>query len=114
MPAYHDIVLKDIKLHVATRRKPLSFLRSILKVIRSGKPEGRYYQNNPPLVRKDGKFEFSIPLPKNVQEQIETAKKKGEVVRIMMPKGGIPVYAGDDMIEFVKAHERRGDINLTP
>lgn len=109
MATYHDIVLTDIQLHVATRRKPLSFIRSILKAIRSGKKQGRYYQNGIlPMGKEKGTADFTIPLPPEIQEEWIAAEKAGEIVRIITPKGGFPVYFGKDTIEFIEARRRRG------
>lgn len=100
---YHDIIMTDITLHARTFRKPLTWYRTILKSFRSGKP-GRAYFNNSIIRDKDGHVRISIPLPQAIQDQISAAKHAGKKVRIFVPKDGLPLLAGKDTIEFIKAH----------
>ncbi len=108
---YHDVFLTDIQIHVAKPRKPFSWYRVILKSLRNEKP-GRFFTKDFSIIRKNSTFEtrFRFPLPEEIKKQIEKARKSGKKIRLWMPKDGISVYPGKDVIEFLKA---RNKIRLT-
>lgn len=97
-----DILVTDINLHTIKPRKPVSLGRKISKSITSGKSE-RAFSSEIKIV-KDGTVEFAIPLG---DEVFLKAKKQGKQLRIMMPKEGIPIFPGDDVIERLKAKVKK-------
>lgn len=104
---YHDVFLTDIQMHVVKTRKPLPWYRAILKSFRNKKP-GRFFTKDFSIIKKDKTFEakISFPLPEEIRKQMEEAQKSGKKIRLWVPKNGIPVYPGKDIIEFLKS--RRG------
>lgn len=96
-----DIILTDVQLHIQRPRKPQTLLRKVLKYLRSGKPE-RAYSTELKTTSDDGTFEFVIPLSEEDRRRLE----RGEI-RLSMPKGGIPIFAGKDLIEYAKAHPEK-------
>jgi hypothetical protein len=50
---------------------------------------------------------MGFPLPPNLQKEKEMAEKSGKELRIFMPKGGIPVLYGQDLIERLNAKEKK-------
>ncbi len=102
---YLDILFTDIKLHTIKPRKPVSLGRKISKSITS-KKAGRAFSRNIKIT-KDGKLELSIPLGKEFIDALEKARKQGKQLRIIMPKNGIPVYFGKDVIERLQAVVKR-------
>jgi hypothetical protein len=95
------IFLTNIMLHVREQRQTYSFSRVAEK--------GRMYfpiENTKPKASTQAKekadFSLTIPLPQDLMDRAN----KGEVV-IMMPEGGIPIYAGPDTREFVARMNRK-------
>lgn len=97
--AKERIYLTDITLHVRQSRQTLSFAKVA--------PKGRLYS---PMTKpaisgaKDmgGTFEFSFNLPQDLHERIMR-----DEVELMIPKGGLPILASTDTMEFVKAREQK-------
>ena len=90
------IPLTDIQLHSNENTNPQSFERKIEKCLKSQKP-GRCYGEGIKL-NSDGTFEFSIPFPKEI---------KGRKVVFAIPKGGIPIYIGNDLREKMKSLHKK-------
>jgi len=104
---YHEVFLTDFQMHVSEPRKPLPWYRAILKSFRNKKP-GRFYAKNAKTdINEDGTFETSIPLPPATQEEIKKAKMSGKKIRFITPEGGIPIFAGKDLIEKVKSDRKK-------
>jgi len=89
-----DITITDIQLHSTKATNPKSLYRKIEKSIRNGKP-GRAFSNQIKL-NQNGTFNFSIPALK----EKEHSKNK---IRLLVPKDGIPVFAGKDLIVKIKS-----------
>jgi hypothetical protein len=101
-----DIVFTDIQLHVVKPRKPIPLSRAIEKSVRSGRL-GRAFTNNF-SIEENGKFSISFPTPPELEKVTADAKRRGKTVRYILPEGGIPVFAGKDMIEnLISKMERR-------
>lgn len=90
------IPLTDIQLHSNKSANPQSFERKIEKSLKGQKP-GRCYGEGLRL-NSDGTFEFSIPLPMEI---------KGRKVIFAIPKEGLPIYAGKDLIEKMKSLHKK-------
>lgn len=96
------LLLTDIKLHTKVMN-PSSVGKNIIKSIETGQP-GRIYTPFP----KDFSITKEIVILDNLkndlklQEAIEEYQKKGMKIYIEIPEGGIPIYFGDDAIEFFK------------
>lgn len=105
---YQDVFLTDIQMHVVEPRKPLPWYRAILKSFRNKKP-GRFFSKAFSMTEKDKTFEANVrfPLPEKVRKQMEEAQKSGKKIRLWMPKDGIPIYPGKDVIEFLNSRRRR-------
>ncbi len=103
---YYNIYLTDIQLHVTKPTNPPSFFRQILKSFKKGGQPGRVYSSDM-TPNKDGTFRFSVPLSKDVQEKIELARRLGKEPRFMMPKDGIPIYPGKDVIQRIEADKKK-------
>jgi hypothetical protein len=90
------ISLTDIQLHSNESNNPQSFERKIKKSIKSQKPErcnaGQFKFN------EDGTMEFSIPAPKEL---------KGKKIVFAIPKEGLFVYAGKDLVEKIKSLNKK-------
>lgn len=99
---YYDIVLTDARVHVTNARNPKSLGRMIAKSVRSVKP-GRAHTNN--LKSTSGrKLECILEFGKEFEKLEEQAKKEGKEIRIFVPKNGLPIFPGNDTIEYIKAH----------
>jgi len=101
-----DIVFTDIRLHVAKPRKPAPLPRAIAKSVRNNKP-GRAFTTDF-SIRKDGGFEMSFPTSPEIERVISEAESRGKTVRFMIPKEGISIFSGKDLIEnLISKTERR-------
>lgn len=98
---YLDIQLTDITLHSNKLNNPKAWERTVQKTRRSHKP-GRLYGK---FLRMDKDGTMVLEPPK------EMIGKNGKkiVIRAHMPKGGVPIYAGDDLIEKIKAVKKKED-----
>lgn len=104
------IFLTDITLHTREYRQTTNFSKAAKR--------GRMYTPLPaptePATRnrgnlKPGEFEFVITLPPDLQEKW----KRGDVI-VMVPKEGLPVFAGrdiDEKLAQLRQKERRGLIH---
>lgn len=96
------IYLTDITLHMREYRQTCNFS----KVAQKGRmysplPEG--YNKGKNIDKEKGIVRLGISLPPDLQERID----KGEV-ELMFPKGGLLIYAGKDVWEFIaKQNEQR-------
>lgn len=55
----------------------------------------------------DGQPEFAFDLGPEFQKLEEQAKAEGKTLRLLYPKGGVPIFAGKSAIEFQKARKQR-------
>lgn len=101
---YYDIVLTDICLHIAEPRKPESLGRKIAKTIRSGK-SGRAYGKI--IKTKDKEFRGMINLEPGFEEARRRAEGLGKKLRILVPKDGLKIYPGGDVLEYLEAKKRK-------
>jgi hypothetical protein len=100
---YKVIHLTDIKLHTAPKRPTPSLGKKVRKSFQNNAP-GRVYDNLPKSleIQNDSSFilhalQFDPDFVKMVQEE----ESRGYKVLISMPKGGIPLFLGEDTIEFL-------------
>jgi len=49
----------------------------------------------------------SVEPPPEVQRQVAVAEKQGYIIDFVIPSGGIPIFAGKDVYEFLAAKERQ-------
>lgn len=108
---YLDIVLTDIQLHTNKHSHPKPFDRQLAKSLRNGKP-GRVYNTLPPPKQspediKSNGFKMNLMSLPEIQRAAVEAQKQGKILRVFYPKNGLPVYAGNDTVEFIKARENR-------
>lgn len=101
---YRVIELTDIKLHLSNKKPTLSIGEKIRNAFRFGKP-GRIYSSiktvSPP-VGNTATFQIPLPSDSKLTSLIGEYEKAGEKVIIQLPKGGIPIYAGDDLTHFLQ------------
>ncbi len=105
---YHNVIITDIQLHTQAVRKPKSFARQLAQSLRNKLP-GRVFGH---LLKPDKqsleKREIKIPIALPTAEELyKIPKLRGKTVRFLMPKAGIPIYAGPDTVGFLKAREKR-------
>ncbi len=102
---YVDIILTDIKFHIAKPRKPLSPERAITKSLRNKKP-GRIIKRNIP-VTKDGIIQLPILENNEIKEIKEKYEKEGKTVRFFMPKKGLDMFIDKNTSEYIKARKKK-------
>ncbi len=101
------IYLTDITLHVRGHRQTGSFAK-VAEKSRMYSPLPKDYAKKSP-VGANGTFRFSIDLPPDLKARLE----RGEV-EIMIPDGGLPVYAARDVYEFaerMRLDKHRADVH---
>lgn len=102
------VYLTDITFHTRTYRQTINFAKIAQKGrIYSPLPKG--YEKNVENKSGTGTFSFSIDLPQDLRERWE----RGEV-EIMMPEGGLLIYAGRDvydLIEKKRLDKHRADVH---
>jgi len=104
---YADYLLTDIKIHASQPRKPTSLIRQIEKSARSGKYNRAYSDLEKNSNGIDHTAETSLPLFENdteIQKAKDRALKENKILRIYAPESGLPIFAAEDAVEFVKAH----------
>jgi len=84
------IYLTDITLHVSIKRQTTNFSKVAEK--------GRFFNPLPPKAFEgDGETKrITFELPKDLKDRVQ----RGEV-EIMIPKDGLPMFAGKDVVEKV-------------
>ena len=101
---YEDVFLTHIELHVKKFRNK-SWIHTIMKSIQNKKPG--VFHGKPTITKiTDNIYTSAMPIPPDTQAQIDRAKKDGKELRFHVPKGGLPIYPGKDMIEFLEAHKK--------
>ena len=85
-----SIILTDLMLHTNDHSRPKPLGRQVQKSLKSGSP-GRAYSPQFKM-DKNGRFTFTIPLGE------EMVDKNGNPIKILIPKEGIPIMLGPDMI----------------
>lgn len=102
---YKVIQLTDLRLHTIPKRPTPSFGKEVRKAFQHNTP-GRVYSALPkPMVPKnDNSFILEIlKLDPDFVKMIQEEEAKGYKVLISVPKGSVPVFFGDDTIEFLKS-----------
>ena len=102
---YLDVIITDFTLDTAKPRKPKSLGRMISVAIKNKKP-GRAFTTDLKNL-DDGQPEFAFDLGPKFQKLEEQAKAEGKKLRLLYPKGGVPIFAGKSTIEFLEARKRR-------
>lgn len=96
------ILLTDFQFHSRMRLTP-----SIGKKIQQGleqKSARRFYAPLPkPQPEPDNHFRFEIDLGSDYIKMVEEEKAKGYEVVLALPKGGAPIFAGEDTIAFISS-----------
>jgi hypothetical protein len=95
------IFLTNIMLHVREQRPTYSYS----KVAEKGRmyfPIENTKTESGTQIKDGADFSLTIPLPQDLMDRVN----KGEAI-LMMPKGGIPVFAGQDTREFVERMNRK-------
>ncbi len=94
------LFLTDLTLHTKEQRPTQSLEKAVQKT------SPRFYTPkfgpSDIKIKPDGTFEMAITLPPDVMAGIESGEIKLEV-----PEGGTPIYAGKDVIEKIRQMERQ-------
>lgn len=106
MAQKRQILLTDLALHTRAGQPTASFAKAEEKAAATGK-QGRIYDHLPKpdakaIDHKNHTVRFRIDLPPDLMEQV----KRGEV-ELVVPKEGLPVYAGNDTQDFMKSMNRK-------
>lgn len=107
---YHDIILTDVKFHTILQRKPLSWYRAMWLSVKNGVAR-RAYSNDIKL-RRDNSFGLYFHNSPEIKVEREKAERQGEILRIFMPKAGLPVFLGEDIIERLRAVDKKLEQNI--
>lgn len=94
------IYLTDITLHVRGHRQTVNFSK-IAQKGRMYSPVANDHVKSNPSPTDDG-FKFAFQFPPDLQQGID----RGEV-ELMMPEGGLPMYAGKDVQELMEKMNRK-------
>jgi hypothetical protein len=100
------IYLTDITLHTRGYRQTARFAK-VAEKGRMYSPLPKGYEKG--VDAKNGTLGISIPLP----EDLKAGMARGEV-EIMIPEGGLPVFAGRDvydLIEKMRLDKHRADVH---
>jgi hypothetical protein len=99
------IHITDIKLHTSYKRPTVSIAQKLIQAFKNKLPDRIYA---PIRVEKDNTSEENrklvLELIKNDLQMLEILKeeqKNGRRVLLSLPKEGIPVFAGEDTIDFI-------------
>lgn len=100
------IYITDIALHTRSFRQTTNFSKAA-KRGRIYSPLPKYYTsksiaNSKTKKRGDGLVRFTITLPEDMQARLNSGE-----LEIMVPKDGIDILAGDDVLDFIKKRERK-------
>lgn len=100
-----DVIITDYQLHLQKVRKPNSLGRQIVKAFHGSKVR-RAYSNEVAFDNKTKSATLGINL--GTEELYALARKKGKkYVRFLMPKDGLNLYIGNDIIEKVESLKKR-------
>lgn len=106
---YKTILLTDIMLH-ANSKRPSTFGAKLKRAFNAINQPGRIYQHmNKPEPVKDDSSTLKIDILSQLQNDpafikyVTEEQEKGVEVVIQIPKSGLPVFAGKDMVEFIKS-----------
>jgi len=100
------IYLTDITFHTRGHRQTIRFAK-VAEKGRMYSPLPKGYEEN--VNSEKGTFGVSIELPQDLKDGMA----RGEI-ELMIPKGGLPVYAGKDvhdLIEKMRRDTHRADIH---
>lgn len=106
---YRTILLTDIMLH-SMPKKTSNFGSRLKRAFNSFNRPGRIYQPIEKIESKDedpNSFNLSIlsylQNDPNFVKYVAEERAKGVEVVIQIPKAGLPIYMGEDMVEFMKS-----------
>lgn len=106
---YKTILLTDIMLHASSKR-PSTFGTKLKRAFNAINQHGRIYQHmNKPDPVKDDSNTLKIDILSQLQNDpafikyVTEEQEKGVEIVIQIPKSGLPVFAGKDMVEFIKS-----------
>lgn len=91
-------------------RKPLSWYRAMWRSITNGLP-GRFYSSDL-KIGADSTLRFYVHTSPEIQAEKEKAEGQGKKLRIFIPKVGIPISFGSDLIEKIEAVDKKIDRRL--
>lgn len=103
---YYDYILTHMKVHTVEPRNPAPLLRQMEKARRSNKPLKACTQDVEILDEDSIIAGFDL-LPDQIpeiQKLKERAIKENLILRVWMPKKGLPLFPAEDLHEFIKAH----------
>ncbi len=101
------ITLRYAVLHATKMRGDTTFARGVEKSMRNGKSLQAYADGNV-LSDMDLTGQSTIELPLGpIKEIMEKARSQGKAVRLCVPKGGVPIFFGNDWNEQYDALQKK-------
>ena len=108
-PSQHvNIVITDIQVHTTAATKPKPWYRMLMKSWRNRLPGRVFGKIDKPEISSDGTFKLTFPrLPTAEELFYQMPELRGKTVHFLAPEAGIPIFAGKDTMEFIKAKQNR-------
>lgn len=100
-----SVIITDLQLHIQKPAKPKPWHWVAEKVARTGKPARAYTTS----LKKNGDGKYEIVFPNEEYLKIKRAEQAGKKVRYFIPKQGVYMYPGKDLVEYLKAKETKVD-----
>ncbi|MEK7619942.1 MAG: hypothetical protein AAB413_01745 [Patescibacteria group bacterium] len=103
------VIITNLHLHTTVLRKPKTFAEGVRRSLTSGKA-GRVHQSDGFEIAPDGQtFKFTIPI-EGMDRVVADAAAKGQRVRFYIPRDGLPLYIGKDLIQRTEALKRQDKV----
>jgi len=103
-----NIVITDIQLHTTEPENPKPWYRMLMKSLRSKSPGRVFGKINNAKTAPQGQINLTLPpLPTAEELFYQMPELRGKIVHFLAPKAGIPIFAGKDTVEFIKARQNR-------
>lgn len=106
---YADLILWDIQLHATPARKPKEWYPELLRASKRHASTCIYTSHQRVLTAEDGRIglELKFPISKEVAEKYYEAMRTGTKFKLFTPKDGIRIYPDKNMLERIKAFNKR-------
>ena len=99
------VMLTNVQFHTSIPRKPAPWYRAVMKAIRT-KKEHRAYTTDI-SESQDGVMLIHYSLSPEQRKEVEAIEKAGKHVKFVDPPGGLLVYMGEDMRQYVAAQKKK-------
>ncbi len=75
--------------------------------MRSKLPRRVYGRINNAETTQQGQFKLTFPRLPTAEELYQIPELRGKTVHFLVPKAGLPIFAGKDTMEFIEARKNR-------